>query len=69
MESITYTEHESRLAQKTIELGRAEKIVNDLWIPIWEQMRNLPGYPEYADARDAAMNLRLELTKMERAAK
>ena len=66
MESTTYTERETRLAMKTIELGRAEKIVADLWTPLWEEITNLPGYPEYADARDAAMTLRIDLERMQK---
>jgi len=58
MNPTTYTDAEARLAQKTIELGRADKLANDLWKPLWEEVKQLPSYPAYAEARDAATALR-----------
>lgn len=66
MNPTTYTDAEARLAQKTIELGRAERLANDLWKTLWEEVQQLPSYPAYAEARDAASDCRIELTKIQR---
>jgi len=66
MDPTTYTDAEARLAQKTIELGRAERLANDLWETLWEGVKQLPSYPAYAEARETESDCRIELTKIQR---